>query len=314
MTFKQQYTLFITHENHRISNQLGIQLSSCRNRDSYRDDNIYPVFYLDNQSLHSATEKSKVAPTHHHFLKNAVALLLWVFALISITYVVPSFRNLAVALFASAGVLLAILGLAGQQALTNIVSGIFIVIFKPFHVGDFVTVADKYTRTVEDITLRHTVITNFENRRVIIPNSVVSTEVVINSSISDQKICESVVFEISYESNIDLAKKIIQEEAEKHPLSIDNRSKQDKKQGMDAFRVCVVGFGDSSVKLKGWIWVANPHVAFDMRYDLNESVKERFDKEGIEIPYPHRTILYKDHISNKATDCHETLHKGDLRT
>ena len=131
--------------------------------------------WMFNRSLHSAIEKSKVAPTHYHFLKNAVALLWWVFGLIVIIYVVPSFRNLAVAIFASAGVLLAILGLAGQQALSNIVSGIFIVIFKPFHVGDFITIADKYTGTVEDITLRHTVITNFENRRVIIPNSVMST-------------------------------------------------------------------------------------------------------------------------------------------
>lgn len=258
--------------------------------------------WMINRSLRLAFEKSKVAPTHRHFSKNAVALLLWIFALIAITYVIPSFRSVAITLFASAGVLLAIVGLAGQQALSNIVSGIFIVIFKPFHVGNFITIADKYTGIVEDITLRHTVITNFENRRVIIPNSVISTEVVINSSISEQKICEPVVFEISYESNIDLAKKIIREEAEKHPLSIDNRSKQEKKNGVDVFRVFVAGFGDSSVKLKGWIWCTNPYTAFDMHYDLNQSVKERFDKEGIEIPYPHRTILYKDHITNRTTE------------
>lgn len=246
-----------------------------------------------NRTILSASEGSKIAPTHHHFFKNALTLILWSLALMTMIFIVPQFRAVAITLFASAGVFIAILGLAAQQALSNIASGIFIVIFKPFRIGDFITIADKYTGIVEDITLRHTIITNFENRRVIIPNSIISSETVLNSSISDQKTREAAIFEISYESEIDLALHIIMEEAKKHRYCIDNRTDLEKKQNQDIVQGFVSGFGDSSVILKAFIWCADPNKARDLHHAINQSVKERFDREGIEIPYPHRTLVHK---------------------
>ena len=252
------------------------------------------VLWLMNRSFTNASEKLKVDPTRYRFFKNAVSLIIGLVAIAAVIYLVPKLRALAIALFAGAGVFLAILGFAAQQAFSNIISGIFIVIFRPFRVGDLIRIGSDYYGTIEDITLRHTVITNFENRRIIIPNSVISSETLVNSSIGDEKICEFIVFGISYESNIDQAMDIMREQAEKHPLCIDNRTDQDKAEGLPVVQVFTIGFGDSSVNLRATVWSSNPLQAREMHFDLNKSIKERFDQEGIEIPYPHRTVTYKN--------------------
>jgi small conductance mechanosensitive channel len=259
------------------------------------------IRWLMNKSFVTASEKIKVDPTRYRFLKNATTLIIWCLALAAITYMIPKLRALAVTMFAGAGVFLAILGFAAQQAFSNIVSGIFIVIFKPFRVGDLVQIGEEQMGFVEDITLRHTVITSFENKRIIIPNSVISSETVVNSDITDHKICELIVFEISFESDIDLAMSIMTEEAVAHPMSIDNRTRPEFNNDLPVVQVFVVGFGESSVKLRAGVWASSPLIAREMHYDLNKSIKQRFDREGIEIPYPHRKIVNGDVSKSKSS-------------
>lgn len=235
----------------------------------------------------------KVDPTHYSFLKHFIVGLVYLFGIIAMIYTVPSLRTLSVSLLAGAGVLAVAVGFASQQAFANIISGIFIVIFKPFRVGDRIDITDKFG-IVEDITLRHTVIRDFKNKRIIIPNSVVSEEQIINSNIADEHICEWIEFGISYDSDVDLAKKIMIEEAEKHELSLDHRTQLEKRKGFPRTQVQLVGFGDSSVNLRAWVWTRGPADAWQMKCDLNESIKKRFDAEGIEIPFPYRTIVMKN--------------------
>ena len=85
----------------------------------------------------------------------------------------------------------------------------------------------------------------------------------------------------------------------KHKYFFDNRTKEEKKSNEPAVPVRVLGFGDSSVNLRAWVWAHNPSEAFRMGCDLNESIKERFDKERIEIPFPHRTLVYKNAKKNE---------------
>jgi len=146
---------------------------------------------------------------------------------------------------------------------------------------------------VEDITLRHTVIRNFENRRLIIPNSVISAEIVVNSSIVEEKICNFIDMGISYDSDIDKAMEIMRSEAMAHSNYIDNRTKEDRKNQIPAVLVKVIGFGDSSVNLRCFVWSHDHSAGWAMKTDLHKSIKERFDAEGIEIPFPYRTIVYK---------------------
>src|SRR3989338_1321132 len=253
--------------------------------------------------LHSSFVKSskylRVDPTQFNFLKHAITALIYVIGVGLAIYMVPSLRTLSVSLFAGAGVIAIIVGFASQQAFSNIISGVFIILFKPFRVGDRVKIGTDKSGIIEDITLRHTVIKNFENKRIIIPNSIISGEVIENADLTDSKICKFVEFGISYDSDIDKAMKIIQQAAVSHPYCIDNRSAEDKQNKEPQVAVRVVNLTDSSVVLRAWVWAKNQKESFLMHCDLNKTIKQAFDKNGIEIPYPHRTIVYKDKRYNQ---------------
>ena len=249
-----------------------------------------------NRFIKLSTNKLKVDATQFSFLKNAVTFLVFLGAIIFIFYTIPKLKALSITLFAGAGVLAAIALFASQQAFSNIVSGIFIVIFKPFRVNDVIEVGNLQKGKVEDITLRHTVIRNFENRRMIIPNSVISSEIVINSSIVEEQICNFIELGISYDSDINKAIEIIRNEAVRHPNFIDHRSDEEKKEDVHPVTVRVIGFGDSSVNLRAYVWSKDHSSGFVMKTDLYKSIKEQFDKQGVEIPFPYRTIVYKKDI------------------
>lgn len=245
------------------------------------------------KSFIAASEKLKVDPTRYKFFKNAASLVIWLIAFGTVISLIPKLKALAIALFAGAGILVAILGFAAQQAFSNIISGIFIVIFKPFRVGDLIKVGSQQYGTVEDITLRHTIIKNFENKRIIIPNSVVSSETIVNDSIEDTKICRWIEVGISYDSDVELATKIIQEEAIKHLGCIDVRTQKQKDSGEPQVEVRLMSFGDFSINLRAYVWANDPIKAIRMHSDINKAIKKRFDAEGVEIPFPYRTLVYK---------------------
>lgn len=232
-------------------------------------------------------------PTRYNFLGHFISALIYIvgfsFAIISI----PQLKTIATSLLAGASILALGVTLASQQALSNIVSGIFIIIFKPFRVNDRLSIRDNMSGIVEDITLRHTVIRNFENRRIIIPNSVISNEAITNSDLGDEKICRFLEIGISYDSDIDLAKHIIFDEVRNHPDYYDVRSPEDKVNNKPEVVVRVMALGNSSVDFRAWVWAENSSKSFGMHCDILESVKKRFDREGIEIPFPHRTIIHK---------------------
>ena len=114
----------------------------------------------------------------------------------------------------------------------------------------------------------------------------------------DEMICNFVEFGISYDSDIDKAMKIISEEVMKHPNYFDNRTEEEIKEGKPPVMIRVIGFGDSSVNLRAYVWTKDHVSGFILKCDINKSIKERFDKEGIEIPFPYRTIVFKKDIKN----------------
>lgn len=251
------------------------------------------IRYFMNRLVIKSVKKLNADPTNYNFLKNAVSFLIFIIVIIIIFYSIPELKSIGVSLLASAGILAAIVGFASQQAFSNIVSGIFVVIFKPFRVGDFIKIGELHFGTVEDITLRHTVIKNPENRRVIIPNSVISSETILNSTIADPKVCAFLEIGISYFSSIDKAISIIRSESEKHPNLIDNRTDSEIEEGVDKIVVRVIQLTDSSVLLRAYIWAENSGKAFVMKCDLLKSIKEKFDKNDIEIPFPHQTLYLR---------------------
>ncbi len=248
---------------------------------------------LVNLFVRKQSKLMNLEPTNFSFLKNSVAFIIYTTALIVIFYITPSLKSVATALFASAGILAAILGFASQKAFSNIISGVFILIFKPFRINDTIEIGSGIKGSVEEITLRHTVIRNYENRRIIIPNSIISEATIVNSNIIDTRIKKFIEFGISYDSDIKLAKDIIQDEAQNHPLALDIRSKEDVENGISKVTLRVITLGEYSITIRAYVWAANNDDAFSIQCDLNESVKKRFDEIGIEIPFPYRTIVHK---------------------
>ena len=238
-------------------------------------------------------EKLKSVPTNFLFIKNSVGFVIYTSAIIFIFFKIPYLKSLGTALFAGAGILAVVIGFASQNALSNIISGIFILIFKPVKVSDIIEFKDGLRGTVEEITLRHILIKDFENKRIVIPNSILSDETIINSNIKDEKIRKHLVFSISYDSNIDKAIDIIRDEAQNHPLLLDNRTEEDISNNIPLVVLRVISLSDFSIDIIAYLWVDHISDAFIMSCDLLKSVKERFDKEGVEIPFPHRTIVYK---------------------
>ena len=104
----------------------------------------------------------------------------------------------------------------------------------------------------------------------------------------------------------------MQEECTKHPLILDNRSELDVLDGQPIVRVALTSLNDSSVTIRAWVWARDYTDSFDMRCDLLESIKKRFDSEGIEIPFPYRTLVFKN-TATEPQNAEENSEKKDKK-
>lgn len=293
-------------------------------KDSYKvaQDNFYLILYLGIVSIvtivaasstyvyfERSIRKKRAANTDFtsdKFLRNLVIVGVYFVGGLLALMAFPSMRTVAQTALGGAGVIAVIAGVASQEALANLVGGVFIITFKPFKINDIIKLDETMVGTVTDITLRHTIIRNYENKMIVIPNSVINKEKLINYDLGERLCCQWVEIGISYDSDIDLAKHIIREECEDHPNLIDNRSELDKYNNVKKVIVRIISLDDSSVTLRAWAWASNFTDAFVMKCDLYESIKKRFDKEGIEIPFPHRTMVFKEGQLNSLS---KNLHK-----
>ena len=165
--------------------------------------------------------------------------------------------------------------LALKDSLSNIASGILILMAKPFITGDFIEVDDK-AGTVVDIGMMATIIRTADNKHVIIPNSQMSTSQVIDYSAETTRRVE-VVFTVSYDDDVEAAKKAILEVVNSHELIF--RDDPDK-----APFARVSAYGDSSVSITCRVWCKSSDY-WAVYYDLMEQVRVDFDAKGISIPY-----------------------------
>ncbi|MBS7253254.1 mechanosensitive ion channel family protein [Flavobacterium branchiicola] len=230
--------------------------------------------------------------TGFRFLKHLIITVIYILGFAFALIQIPEFKIIGHSFLAGAGVISLVAGLASQQALSNIVSGVFLVIFKPFKINDKITI-NNFVGTVEDINLRQVVLKDAENNRIIIPNSVISNQIIVNTNMQDTKCCKLIEIGIGYESNIEKALEIMQDEIAKHPLFIDTRTAEAKRQKAPLVIARVVALADSSVNLKAWAWSKNSTEGFVMYCDLLQSIKKRFDEADIDIPYPQRVVTIK---------------------
>jgi len=128
-------------------------------------------------------EKHSIDKTNLVFLKNVVIYTTYAIGILSMLNQIPGMQQLSKTMLTGAGILAAAVGFGSQQAISNIVSGIFMVLFKPFRVGDHISLGGENSGTVVDISMRHTTIRNASNQMIIIPNNVLNNQSIVNSSI-----------------------------------------------------------------------------------------------------------------------------------
>jgi small conductance mechanosensitive channel len=190
----------------------------------------------------------------------------------------------------SLGPLLAGLGIAGfiigfalQDTLSNFASGMMILMYRPFDVGDLVD-AGGVNGKVSHMSLVNTTFMTLDNQRLIVPNNLIWQSVITN--VTSQRVRRiDLMFGISYDDDIDKAEAILKDIVESHEATLD------KPEAM----IHLHELGDSSVNFIVRPWVKTDDY-WDTYWDITKAVKKRFDEEGISIPYPQRDI----HIIEKA--------------
>lgn len=197
-------------------------------------------------------------------------------------------------LMAAGGVLAVVGGLASQEALGSIVSGLMILAFKPFVIGDVVRCVDNnISGVVEEITLRHTAIRTWENKRVIVPNSVMNSSVVENADYTDSRVCTFLEIGVTYESDIALAKQLLADEIARQPDYLDTRTPEQKAAGAPAVQVVVLALAESAVTLRASIWARDNGTAFAVKCAVQENILRIYADAGVDIAYPHLVVRQK---------------------
>ncbi|MDN6309429.1 MAG: mechanosensitive ion channel family protein [Flavobacteriaceae bacterium] len=251
--------------------------------------------------------------TNLKFLRYIVGVVIYFIGGLMMLIAFPSLKGVAQTALGGAGVMTVIIGFASQEALSNVVGGLFIISFKPFKIGDIIELSDANMGTVSDITLRHTVIRNFDNQMIVIPNAIINKERLVNYNLNDKKACKRLEIDIAYDSDIDVARQIMSDACENHPLSIDIRSQFEIDRGVPRAKTAVVSLDRKAITIRVWAWANNFDDVYDLGCGLNERIKKDFDKAGIEMAIPYRTLLStKDaSVSFNQDDTTAVNHKTD---
>lgn len=179
-----------------------------------------------------------------------------------------------IALLGAAGLAI---GLALQGTLTNIASGMMLLILRPVHVGDIVDIGGSFG-IVEEIGIFMTKLNTFDNIAISMPNSQVWGNTIKNYSMNEKRRVD-LAFGIAYDDDIDKAMRIINEEIDKDERILEEPEPL----------IAVSELGDSSVNLIARPWSHRDNW-FQTKLDLTKQIKQRFDKEDITIPFPQRDV------------------------
>lgn len=218
------------------------------------------------------------------FLSKVASVFVWLIILMLYAHMIPALDRLSTALLASVSVASIVIGLAAQSTLANFVSGLSLIFYRPFRLGDRIQInapTGLETGVVEDVSLGYTILQTFDNRRVIISNSVISNTVMVNLTAVHPRVMAIVPFSIGYDADIDKARTLALELAEAHP------------QVEEVAGCPVVLLGPSSVDLTLRVWCPDPVIGAGVKYDLTEAIKKRFDTEDIEIPFAYQNVVVK---------------------
>jgi len=222
------------------------------------------------------TKAPNIDDTLGNFLSSIVKYIVTAFVVIA---AVTKLGVETASLVAMLGAATLAIGLALQGTLGNVAAGVMLMLFRPYKIGDYVDVAGQ-EGVVDDINIFTTVLATIDNVKVIIANGEAWGSTIKNfTSMGVRRV--DVDYGIHYDDDIDKAIKLMKETAAKHPDVLSEP---------DAPWAKVVKLNESSVDIQSRVWCKAEHY-WDVMFDLNKSIKEAFDKNGITIPYPHSVEL-----------------------
>ncbi|UCC81376.1 MAG: mechanosensitive ion channel [Candidatus Zixiibacteriota bacterium] len=219
-------------------------------------------------------KKGKVDPTLTKFVTNISKIALMTFIIISALGALGVQTASFIAIIGAAGLAV---GFALQNSLSNFASGVMLIIFRPFKSGDYVE-AGGTGGSVEAIQIFNTTLKTPDNKKVIVPNSQITGDKIVNYSAMDKRRID-LVFGIGYDDSIKKAKDILEK-----IIAEDKRILEDP-----APVIAVLELGDSSVNFAVRPWV-NTSDYWAVHFDITEKVKLAFDENDISIPYPQRDV------------------------
>lgn len=222
----------------------------------------------------SAVEKSNDDVTLGKFVASLTYVALMAFIIIAAMGQLGIETASLVAILAAAGLAI---GLALQGSLANFASGVMLIIFRPLKVGDFVE-AGGATGTVREIGIFTSILSSPDNKKIYVPNANLTGANIINySAFGTRRI--DLVAGVSYGDSLDLVKATLEQ-----ILAEDDRILTDP-----APTIAVLELADSSVNFAVRPWVKEEDY-WDVRFDTQEKIKQRFDEKGISIPFPQQDV------------------------
>jgi len=230
------------------------------------------------RGMSKAMQKNQVEKTLETFVCNLVRMALLIVVVIAAIGQLGIQTTSFIAIFGAAGLAV---GLALQGSLSNFASGVLIVLFRPYKVGDFVEAAG-IAGVVEQVQILTTILKTGDNKQVIVPNSQIMDSIITNYSANDTRRVDLVVG-VSYEDDLDKVRKTLEE-----IVAADERVLAEP-----AVMIAVSELADSSVNFIVRPWCATSDY-WPLTWDLTETIKKRFDQEGISFPFPQQDVhLYK---------------------
>ncbi|MFW6111933.1 MAG: mechanosensitive ion channel family protein [Candidatus Bipolaricaulota bacterium] len=218
-------------------------------------------------------QKTTAVTTRMEVFRRVGGVLVWFTGIIVLVAQFPVVRSLGVGLFASAGVVGLVLGLAAQNTLSNMIAGIVLSFSQPLRLGDAVIMDDDFGY-VEEITLMQTFIRTWDNRRIIVPNDVLSNRIVQNWSIKDPKLLAATIIYLDYGADIDKIRGWIKEAVQE----------SDYWNGEGEPGVQVMDFTEKTIKVRALAWADDPPSAWNLRCEIREKLLDHFREEGLEFP------------------------------
>lgn len=238
--------------------------------------------------IEKVISRIKIDPMLSGFLLNIIKTLLFIFV------VLAALSNLGIETTSFIAVLGAVglaIGMSFKDTFSNIGAGVLIIFFRPFKLGDFIEINGVSGRAGE-INLFSTLIHTSDNRTIIMPNSQVIANRIINYSLQEFRRVD-LVFGIEYSEDIKKVRELIIQTANANPAVL-----RAPEAPADPF-VGVLEFADSSINLTVRCWVRTPNY-WNAYFELNEEIKNTFDKNGINIPFPQVVYHAQDGSTSPA--------------